>query len=162
MFVFGCVYACTLQRFFEKTIEASLVNSRKNSILPWVLWCWLMLLLLPLTRGTNFTLASLHKQLGNGKNLWSGCKQMLDSKKPQTVILKERKQASGTLPLSWRRDWNCWFEGIYRAKHKRRDHCGGGLNKNSPQSLTSLNTWVIGSATFRRCGLIGVGVSLWG
>ena len=33
--------------------------------------------------------------------------------------------------------------------------------KYGPHRLMCLNAWPIGSGTIRRCGLVGVGVSLW-
>lgn len=37
--------------------------------------------------------------------------------------------------------------------------CGGGLNKNAPNGLIDLNTWLPGSVTIRRNGL-GVSMAL--
>jgi hypothetical protein len=38
----------------------------------------------------------------------------------------------------------------------------GGLNKNGLRRVMGLNAWPTGNGTFRRCGLDGVGVALWG
>jgi hypothetical protein len=36
----------------------------------------------------------------------------------------------------------------------------GGLNRYGPHRLLYLDAWPIGSGTIRRCGLVGVGVTL--
>ena len=38
----------------------------------------------------------------------------------------------------------------------------GVLNSFGFHRLGHLNAWTIGSGSIRRCGLLGVGVSLWG
>ena len=69
---------------------------------------------------------------------------------------------SQTTDFSWKVQSNtrkaiCWDR---RLDKKQAVILCGGLNRNGPNRLMCLTAWPIGSGTIRRCGLVGVGVTL--